>query len=120
MVVIDYRENVFYRASRIQDWHFWDCVCLYGIQKKLEEIKMEELVYFGAGVFVGLLYGIIIWYDHKKARNWKRLEKWIRAHREKGKASFNVSTDEDTFVITVKDCEQSHESWVTNMLRIHY
>lgn len=81
---------------------------------------MEELGYFAAGIAVGLWLGLSSWYEGKKIRSWNRVTKWIRSHREEGKASFNVSTNEDTIVITVKDCEQSHESWETNMLRIHY
>lgn len=51
---------------------------------------------------------------------WIRLIKWIKNHRKNGNASFSVITNEDTFVITVSGCENTHESWKENMLRIPY
>ena len=51
---------------------------------------------------------------------WIRLIKWIKKHREEGNSSFEVVTDSDTFIITVKNCETSRESWKKNMLRIKY
>jgi hypothetical protein len=51
---------------------------------------------------------------------WIKLIKWIKNHRKEGKADFRVVTNADTFIITVGGCEQSYESWKTNMLRIPY
>jgi len=51
---------------------------------------------------------------------WLRLIKWIKNHRKNGKASFDVVTNSNTFVITVKGCESTRESWDKNMLRINY
>lgn len=51
---------------------------------------------------------------------WIKLIRWIKKHRKEGKGSFEVVTNADTFIITVKDCETSRESWNKNMLRIRY
>lgn len=53
-------------------------------------------------------------------RKWIKLIKWIKKHRTEGKVSFDVTTNADTFVITVKGCERTYESWEKNMLRIKY
>ena len=51
---------------------------------------------------------------------WIKLIKWIKKHRAEGNAAFDVITNKDTFVITVRGCENTHESWAKNMLRIKY
>lgn len=51
---------------------------------------------------------------------WIKLIRWIKNHRKNGIASFEVETNSDTFVITVKGCESTKESWKENMLRIKY
>ena len=51
---------------------------------------------------------------------WMKLIKWIKKHRIEGKASFNVVTNSDTFIITVSGCKNTRESWNKNMLRIKY
>ena len=51
---------------------------------------------------------------------WIRLIKWIKKHRADGNSSFDVVTNSDTFIITVRGCENTIESWKKNMLRIHY
>ena len=51
---------------------------------------------------------------------WIRLIKWIKKHREEGSASFDVNTNSNTFVITVKNCKNTYESWEKNMLRINF
>ena len=53
-------------------------------------------------------------------KKWIKLIKFIKKHRSRGIASFNVSTNGDTFIITTEDCEQTEESWKENMLRIKY
>ena len=55
-----------------------------------------------------------------KMRKWIKLIRWIKKHRAEGNASFDVVTNSDTFVITVKGCESTRESWDKNMLRIKY
>lgn len=56
----------------------------------------------------------------KKCKKWIELIRWVKNHRKNGKGSFNVVTNSDTFIITVDGCEQSYESWKTNMLRIKF
>ena len=51
---------------------------------------------------------------------WIKLIKWIKNHRKQGKASFDVVTDSNTFIITVTGCENTRESWDKNMLRVPY
>lgn len=51
---------------------------------------------------------------------WIKLIRWIKKHRTEGNASFDVVTNSDTFVITVRGCESTRESWDKNMLRIKY
>ena len=51
---------------------------------------------------------------------WIKLIKWIKTHRKEGNASFDVVTNSNTFIITVRNCETSEESWKKNMLRIKY
>lgn len=51
---------------------------------------------------------------------WIKLIRWIKKHRKEGNASFEVVTNADTFVITVRGCESTRESWDKNMLRIKY
>jgi len=51
---------------------------------------------------------------------WIKLIKWIKSHRKNGNSSFRVVTNSNTFIITVKDCETSKDSWNKNMLRIKY
>lgn len=51
---------------------------------------------------------------------WLKLISWIKQHRKKGNASFDVVTNNDTFVITVSNCKNTTESWKENMLRIPY
>ena len=51
---------------------------------------------------------------------WIRLIKWIKNHRKEGNASFDVVTNSDTFIITVRGCESTRESWDKNMLRIKF
>ena len=51
---------------------------------------------------------------------WFKLIRWIKKHRAEGNGSFEVLTDNDTFIITVRDCENTRESWDKNMLRIKY
>ncbi len=51
---------------------------------------------------------------------WIKLIKWIRNHRRNGNYSFDVTTNADTFIITVSGCESTYESWNTNMLRIKF
>lgn len=53
-------------------------------------------------------------------RKWIKLIKWIKEHRKRGIASFDVLTNADTFIITTSDCESTEESWKTNMLRLKY
>ena len=53
-------------------------------------------------------------------RKWIKLIRWIKKHRAEGNASFDVVTNSDTFVITVRGCESTRESWDKNMLRIKY
>ncbi len=51
---------------------------------------------------------------------WMKLIKWIKQHRKEGNASFLCVTNSDTFIITVRNCEPSEDSWKKNMLRIPY
>lgn len=51
---------------------------------------------------------------------WIKLIKWIRNHRNNGDAAFDVVTDSNTFIITVRGCENTRESWDKNMLRIDF
>ena len=53
-------------------------------------------------------------------RKWIKLIRFIKKHRSRNMASFNVQTTSDTFIITTEDCESTHESWKENMLRIPY
>ncbi len=55
-----------------------------------------------------------------KMRKWIKLIRFIKKHRAKGIASFDVVTNSDTFIITTEDCESTQESWKENMLRIPY
>lgn len=51
---------------------------------------------------------------------WIKLIMWIKKHRKEGNASFDVVTNSDTFIITVRNCESTRESWDKNMLRIPF
>ena len=51
---------------------------------------------------------------------WYRLIKWIKNHRKEGKMSFDVVTNNNTFIVTVRGCEDTRESWEKNMLRINF
>jgi hypothetical protein len=51
---------------------------------------------------------------------WRKLIKFIKEHRKRGIASFNVVTNSNTFIITTDDSECTEESWEKNMLRINY
>ena len=53
-------------------------------------------------------------------RKWIKLIKFIKKHRARGIISFSVVTNNNTFIITTSDCEQTEESWKENMLRIPY
>ena len=53
-------------------------------------------------------------------RKWIKLIRWIKKHRLRGNASFRVTTNADTFIITTMDCEHTQESRDKNMLRISY
>jgi hypothetical protein len=52
--------------------------------------------------------------------NWIKLIKFIKKHRNNGIASFRVTTNSDTFIITTEDCKNTVESRKENMLRLKY
>ena len=53
-------------------------------------------------------------------RKWIKLIRFIKKHRARGIASFDVVTDAETFIITTEDSERTEESWKETMLRIKY
>lgn len=80
---------------------------------------LENLILITVFTWIGIFIGYQL-AKSKYSTNWNKLIKWIKNHRKDNKASFDVATNSDTFIITVSGSESTSKSWEKNMLRIKY